>query len=182
MAAYVALLRGINVSGHNMIKMADLKAELFHLGFQNLGTYLQSGNVVFESDLTSSTALEKLISEEILRGFGFNIMVKVIGKREFQQAYKSNPFFANSEIDTKQLYYIHLKGEPDLDVFMELQNDEKFPEQMNLEGEVIYVNYVKGFGRSKLSGNILERKLKVSATARNHNTMKKLYQMLDNLG
>ena len=85
------------------------------------------------------------------------------------------------EIDTKQLYYIHLMGQADLTVFEQLQNDEKFPEQMSLLGEVIYVRYVNGYGRSKLHGGIFEKKLKVSATARNHNTMKHLSQMLDSI-
>lgn len=162
--------------------MADLKVALSELGFQNMTTYLQSGNVVFESASPNTASLEKLISGAIYEGFGFDIKVKVIGKKEFQQFYTGNPFLADSSIDTKQLYYIFLKGEPDLEVFRKLQNDERFPEQMSLKGQAIYVNYVKGYGRSKLSGNILERKLNISATARNHNTMKKLYQMLDNLG
>ncbi len=182
MGAYVALLRGINVSGHRIIKMTDLKTALINAGFQHLKTYLQSGNLVFESESTNCGVLEKMISEAVLKGFDFDIKVKVIKKEQFQQAFLNNPFTNNSEIDTKQLYYIHLMGEPDLTVFKLLQNDEKFPEQMSLEGEVIYVHYLNGYGRSKLHGNIFESKLKVSATARNHNTMKQLSHMLDGLG
>ncbi len=105
--------------------------------------------------------------------------MKVIAKEGFQQAFLNNPFTKNSEIDTKQLYYIHLMGHPDLAIFKQLQTDQSIPEQMNLLGEVIYVHYVNGYGRSKLHGGIFEKKLKVSATARNHNTMKHLSQMLD---
>ena len=181
MGAYVALLRGINVSGHNIIKMADLKNILAQLDFQQLSTYLQSGNVVFDSKNTDSLELEKFISEAILASFGFDIKVKVIAKDQFQQAFLKNPFVKNSEIDTKQLYYIHLMGHPDVTVFKQLQKDESIPEQMDLIGEVIYVHYVNGYGRSKLHGGIFEKKLKVSATARNHNTMKHLSKMLDEL-
>jgi uncharacterized protein (DUF1697 family) len=181
MGAYVALLRGINVSGQYMMKMADLKNILVNLGFKQLSTYLQSGNVVFEAESTNGNHLEKIISEAVLNGFGHDIKVKVIPKDRFQQGFLNNPFTKNREIDTKQLYYIHFMGHPDLTVFKRLQTDESIPEQMNLLGEVIYVHYVNGYGRSKLHGGIFEKKLKVSATARNHNTMKHLSQMLDSL-
>jgi len=161
--------------------MADLKNILVNLGFKHLSTYLQSGNIVFEAESANCNELEKIISEAVLNGFGHDIKVKVIAKEGFQQAFLNNPFTKNSEIDTKQLYYIHLMGHPDLTVFKRLQTDESIAEQMNLLGEVIYVHYVNGYGRSKLHGGIFEKKLKVSATARNHNTMKHLSQMLDSL-
>ena len=179
MGAYVALLRGINVSGHHMIKMASLQQVLSDLGFQYLNTYLQSGNIVFDTKPTRCAELEKIISDAIRTGFGFDIKVKVIPKEQFQQIFLNNPFAKNTEIDTKQLYYIHLMGQPDSTVFEQLQADESIPEQMSLFGEVIYVNYVKGYGRSKLHGGVFERKLKVSATARNHNTMAHISRMLD---
>lgn len=179
MRIYVALLRGINVSGHNMIKMAELKAALNKLGLHGINTYLQSGNVVFSSELKNFSELESAIADTVKKSFGFDIKVKVIEKELFQKVFLNNPFTKEPEIDTKQLYYIHLMGQPDLTMFKELQNNEEIPEKMSLEGEVIYVQYVNGYGRSKLHGNIFERKLKVSATARNHNTMKHLSQMLD---
>jgi len=164
-----------------MIKMADLKVVLDKLGLCDVNTYLQSGNVVFSSDLKNCGELEKGIADVIHESFGFDIKVKVIEKERFQKVFLDNPFAKQIEIDTKQLYYIHLMGQPDLTVFKELQTDEKIPEQMSMEGEVIYVHYVNGYGRSKLHGNIFERKLKVSATARNHNTMRHLSQMLASL-
>lgn len=179
MGIYVALLRGINVSGHHMMKMADLKDLLTGLGFQHLKTYLQSGNVVFESEIVIVSDIEKLISHAVYKGFGYDIKIKVLEKEVFKQSFINNPFVTNPEIDTKQLYYIHLMGQPDLKAFAELEADEKFPEKMKLVGEVIYVHYPIGYGRSKLHGGIFEKKLKVSATARNHNTMKHLSQMLE---
>lgn len=164
-----------------MIKMASLQQVLSDLGFQYLNTYLQSGNVVFETELTSRAELETIISDAIRTGFGFDIKVKVIPKEQFQKILLNNPFVQNTEIDTKQLYYIHVMGQPDLTVFEKLKADENIPEQMTLFGEVIYVHYVKGYGRSKLHGGVFERKLKVSATARNHNTMAHLSRMLDQL-
>jgi len=167
------------VSGHNMIKMVDLKVALDKIGLYDIKTYLQSGNVVFSSDLESCSKLETAIAEAVHKSFGFDIKVKVIEKESFQKVFLNNPFTNDTEIDTKQLYYIHMMGQPDLAVFKELQKDEKIPEKMSLEGAIIYVQYVNGYGRSKLHGNIFERKLKVSATARNHNTMRNLSKILD---
>jgi uncharacterized protein (DUF1697 family) len=136
---------------------------------------------VFETGRTSCIEMEKIIATAILTAFGLEIKVKVIPKDQFQQGFLNNPLTKNIEIDTKQLYYIHLMGHPDITVFKQLQNDDRIPEQMSLLGEVIYVHYVNGYGRSKLHAGILEKKLKISATARNHNTMKHLSQMLDSL-
>lgn len=158
--------------------MNDLKQVLSKLGFQNLNTYLQSGNLVFESELTSCAAIEKIVVDAILDGFGFDIKVKVIDKENFQRSFSNNPFTESPGVDIKQLYYIHLMGKADMDTFTALQNDQKYPEIMSLKGELIYVQYLNGYGRSKLHGNVFERKLKLSATARNHNTMKNLCQML----
>lgn len=181
MEAYVALLRGINVSGHRIIKMAELKNALSRPELLDLQTYLQSGNLVFISGSSSCKALEHIITHTVKKDFGFDIKVKVVKKKQFQKAFVDNPFLDQQHIDTKQLYYIHLMDTPDPDVFEALANDNKYPEQMCLIGNVIYVNYLNGYGRSKLHGNIIEKKLKVSATARNYNTMKKLSEMLEAL-
>lgn len=181
MEAYVALLRGINVSGHHPMKMADLKSALSNLGLKNLATYLQSGNLVFESDIKSSSDLEKMIAIKLLEVFGFDLKVKVIAKKEFQESFSNNPFAKIAGIDLKQLYYIHFMGQPDVESFSAIQNDQKFPEKMSLHDEVIYVHYPNGYGRSKLHGSIFEKKLKLPATARNHNTMKNLCKLLEAL-
>ena len=161
--------------------MNDLKHALLTLGFKQLSTYLQSGNVVFEAESKNCKELEKSISKVIQNTFSFDIKVKVIEKEQFLSAFEENPFIGKSEIDTKQLYYIHLMGAPDLEMLKQLQSDHNIPEKMSLTGEVLYVHYVNGYGRSKIHGNGIERKLKVTATARNHNTMKHLAQMLEKL-
>lgn len=181
MEAYVALLRGINVSGHRIIKMAELKNALSHPELLELQTYLQSGNLVFKSESSNCKTLEGIITRTVKKDFGFDIQVKVFKKKQFQKAFVDNPFLDQHHIDTKQLYYIHLMDAPDPEVFDVLANDEKYPEQLSLIGNVIYVNYFNGYGKSKLHGNIIEKKLKVSATARNYNTMKKLSDMLEAL-
>ena len=179
MALYVALLRGINVSGHHKMKMIDLKALLLDLGLQQVKTYLQSGNVIFSSELNDTAELEVQISNAVHKGFGYDIRIKVIEKADFQNIIKSNPFLSSSDIDTKQLYYIHLMGKANLDAYQILEKDVKYPEKMHLIAETLFVHYAQGYGRSKLHGGIIEKKLSVAATARNHNTMKNLGELLN---
>ena len=178
---FVALLRGINVSGHHNMKMVDLKALLNGIGLLEVKTYLQSGNVIFKSDLDQISDLESIISKAINKEFGYDIKVKVIEKKVFQRIVLINPFLNNSEIDTKQLYYIHLMGQPDQNAYSDMKNDTRYPEKMKIIEETLYVHYLQGYGRSKLHGSIIEKKLKIDATARNHNTMKNLGEILDTM-
>ena len=181
MKAYVALLRSINVSGHHIIKMADLKNLLERPEFLNLTTYLQSGNLVFESEIENHHLLETLLADLIKDQYAYDIKVKVIESVRFQKYFLNNPFLNTPDIDTKKLYYIHVLGEAELSVFEEMKNKAKFPEEMFLVDNVIYVLYPNGFGRSKLTGTFIEKNLKLSVTARNYNTMKNLCQKLDEL-
>jgi len=178
---YVALLRSINVSGHHIIKMADLKMLLKRPEFVNITTYLQSGNLVFQSDIADHQQLEALITDLIKDQYAYDIKVKVIESTTFQKYFLNNPFLSSPDIDTKKLYYIHALEEADLSVFEEMKNKSKFPEEMFLVDNVIYVLYPNGFGRSKLTGALIEKNLKVSVTARNYNTMKNLCEKLEEL-
>ena len=181
MKAYVALLRSINVSGHHIIKMADLKNLLERPEFLNLTSYLQSGNLVFQSDVEDHHALENLISEVIKDHYAYDIKVKVFDREAFQKSYVNNPFLNRPEVDVKKLYYLHVIGEPDMAEFDKIRLDKRFSEEMVLVKDTIYVYYSKGYGRSKLSGVIFEKNLKLSITARNNNTMKNLLEKLESL-
>ncbi|MBK7267288.1 MAG: DUF1697 domain-containing protein [Ignavibacteriales bacterium] len=92
MPQYIALLRGINVSGHKIIKMAELKELLMSIGFRNVQTYIQSGNVVFESDDTSIPDLELSIMSGIAGKYGFDVEVMVRTVNEFSRIIETNPF------------------------------------------------------------------------------------------
>lgn len=181
MGVYAGLLRGINVSGHNKIKMTDLKAALCTLGFDKLSTYIQSGNLIFESDISSAADLEKLIEDKIRTEFELDIKCMVHTKKEFQYYFENTPFDQN-EIDTKKLYYIHLENEADPKLFDEIINNGGHQEKMVLKSKLIYMYYPDGYGRSKVVNNFFERKLKMKATARNFNTMKYMYEALNSLG
>jgi len=156
-------------------------AALCTLGFKNLSTYIQSGNLIFESDIPSAADLEKMIEDKISKDFGLDIRCLVHTKKEFQSYFENTPFDEN-DIDTKKLYYIHLEKEADPKLFDEIAKPGPDQEEMMLQDKLLYVYYPNGYGRSKVSNNFFERKLKMKATARNFNTMKKMYDTLNNLG
>jgi len=161
--------------------MADLKILLERPEFVSVTTYLQSGNLVFQSDIPNHKKLETLIADLINDQYAYDIKVKVIESTIFQKYFLNNPFLSSPDIDTKKLYYIHAMEETDLPVFEEMKNKSKFPEEMFLIDNVIYALYPNGFGRSKLTGTFIEKNLKVSVTARNYNTMKNLCEKLEEL-
>lgn len=181
MKAYIALLRSINVSGHHIIKMADLKELIARPEFLNLTTYLQSGNLIFESEIENSEMLASLLAELIKEHYGYDIKVKVLDALAFQDAYLKNPFLKVEEIDAKKLYYIHVLGQADKVTFEALKSKGNFPEEMSLIDNTIYVYYANGYGRSKVTGSFFEKNLKLFVTARNNNTMKNLLEKLEHL-
>ena len=104
MTTHLALLRGINVSGHNMIKMEALKAMLENMGFQNVRTYLQSGNVFVDTEEESASKVGFMIKQEIFKVFGHEVPVVMITKENLESCFANNPFLKEKDIDTKKLY------------------------------------------------------------------------------
>src|SRR6478609_8089492 len=92
MTTHLALLRGINVSGHNMMKMEILKTTLENVGFQNVQTYIQSGNVFVDTDEENAAAVGFKIKQEIFKAFGHEVPVVVIGKKDLEKCFANNPF------------------------------------------------------------------------------------------
>lgn len=178
MGLYVVLLRGINVSGHNIIKMADLKQAFSNLGFKKVYSYIQSGNLIFETDFGTVETLKAMIEEKIQEAFELEVHCFVYTKNEFQDNFKNIGFTKDPEVNTKGLYFIHLENKPDPRLFASIEDNKIYTEKMELKGKMIYVNYTNGVGRSKLSNKVFETKLKMKATARNYNTMKRLHETL----
>ena len=101
---HLALLRGINVSGHNMIKMEALKTTLEAIGFTNVVTYIQSGNVFLETEEESGFGVGFKIKQEIFKTFGHEVPVIVIGKNDLELCFKNNPFLKQNDVDSKKGY------------------------------------------------------------------------------
>src|SRR5690349_19631018 len=113
MTTYIAILRGINVGGNRMIKMDALKQLFAELGFKNIQTYIQSGNIVFQGKETDSRKLETKISAAITGKFTFDVPVIVIEYDDFRQIISDNPFLSDKKKDTAYLHVTFLSGEPE---------------------------------------------------------------------
>lgn len=178
MATYIALLRGINVSGQKMIKMVELKAMFESLGFETVQTYIQSGNVVFQSnDLTEEEMAER-IHLAILDRFGFEVDVQVFSVPIWNQVIANNPFVTHENLDEAKLYVSLLATLPLPENVEKLASFAFQEETYQLIDRAVYLYVPKGYGNAKLSNNFLENKLKVSATTRNWKTMLTLRDML----
>ncbi len=177
MPKYIALLRGINVGGHKKIKMADLRTILDKLPFQEVKTYIQSGNIVFATDETSTAHLEESIKINIAKTFGFDVPVLVMSKNKIEQIVNDNPYTNPADLAAKKVYYALLKSEPEQEAVANL-DQEMYPNELfQITKNCVYLNCKNGAGNAKLTNNIIERKLKVEATTRNHRTMMKLLEM-----
>ena len=113
MPTYISLLRGINVGGNNKIKMAELKTMYESLDFQNVETYIQSGNVIFDSKRKDRRTLKEAISEAIKTTFGFDVEVLLRNKEDFDWLLQNNPFASVDEAHQKQLYVMFFNQKPD---------------------------------------------------------------------
>lgn len=177
MKTYIALLRGINVGGHRKIKMVDLIELLNKMGFKDVKTYIQSGNVVFKSSITKTSELEEKIMKTIAKTFGFDVPVLVKTHKEIKSIFDNNPFTETSDIENKRIYFALLKETPQPELKAAFQKVKFLGELFVVAEDCVYLNYSIGAGKAKLSNNLIERKLKVSATARNYNTMVKLLEL-----
>ncbi len=174
---YIALLRGINVSGHKKIPMAELRELLSNIRLHNVRTYIQSGNVVFQSKITDNSKLENVINQAILSHFGFDVPVFVKTHSELQSILDACPF---SEEKMESSYFILLNSEPENNDIVEIQKISSDKEEFVIASNCIFIFYAIGAGKAKLGTNWFEKKLKVSMTARNYRTMMKLIDMSAN--
>lgn len=173
MKKFIALLRGINVSGQKLIKMSELKTLFEKTGFQNVETYIQSGNVIFSTKETSTEKLSVKISSAIKKQFGFDVQVIVVTPEEIEDAVKKNPFIKKKK-DTDKLYTIFLSSIPTKANVEKLDKANFLPEEFKIEGKRIYLFVPNGYGKAKLNNNLFENKLKVFGTARNFKTLNAL--------
>lgn len=176
MKTYIALLRGINVSGQKKIKMADLKKTLENNGLQNVTTYIQSGNVVFGHPSEDIVLLQQLVHGAILKDFGFDVPTLVIEGSDIENILQANPFKDKEE--ENRLYFVLLKEIPDKALTEAFNKLEFTHEDFHVEDNCVYLCCKKGYGNAKLNNNLVERKLKVQATTRNLKTLQKLVDVV----
>ncbi|MCL4835750.1 MAG: DUF1697 domain-containing protein [Caldilineaceae bacterium] len=171
---HISLLRGINVGGHKKIRMADLKALYESLGFVNVTTYAQSGNVVFQAEPADAGARAAHIEGAIAAHFGFAVTVLLRSAEELRAILDANPF---PDAEPKYLHVLFLSAAPDAGVLEALAVPAANGEAWRLAGREIYLHYPNGSGRSKMTGAFFERKLGVAGSARNWNSVNALYEL-----
>ena len=176
---HLALLRGINVSGHNMIKMDALKKMLETIGFTNVITYIQSGNVFVETDDESAFGVGFKIKQEIFKVFGHDVPIIVINKNDLELCLKNNPFLKGKDVDTKKLYVAFISKELPSAAINELKISQFKPDEAVIDGNKIFIKYDVGAGKTRLDQKYIEKKLNVTATMRNWNTVNKLLEMYE---
>ncbi len=176
MPRYVALLRGINVGGKNMIKMERLREVFGALRFENVKTYINSGNIAFDTPRTSDAKLSAQINEAIKKEFGFDISVMVRSTADLAKIVEGNPYLGKFD-DDKYLHVFFLDKEPtaeQIKLLMEQANDYEF---ITIEGRTIYYMLTISILDSSLGKGFLDRKLKITNTARNWRTTKTIAEM-----
>jgi len=171
------MLRGINVSGHKMIRMDALRASFGALKLSNVRTYVQSGNVVFEAADSSVDNLSEKIERRILRDFGFSVPVFVRTAKELDEIIKDDPLLEETVVDHSKLHVTFLSHTAPKMALEALQPLAVKPEQFRVLGREIYLYCPNGYGRTRLSNTAIEKKLSVGATTRNWKTVNTLLAM-----
>lgn len=179
MTIHLALLRGINVSGHNMIKMEALKTTLEAIGFQNVQTYIQSGNVFVDSEEENAAAVGFKIKQEIFKVFGHEVPIVVIGKADLEGCLKNNPFLKEANLDIKKLYVAFVSTTLRSDSINDLRISQFKPDEASIDANRIYIKYAVGAGKTRFDQKYIEKKLNVTATIRNWNTVTQLFQLYE---
>jgi len=174
MGTYIAILRGINVSGQKPVKMDALKRQMEELNFRNVSTYIQSGNVIFESENNDTHALAEQVSEKIRQAYDFQVPAIVLNAFNLSEILRSNPFI-NENIDN--LYVTFLSGQPKPELLQKIEPLAYKPDEFLVKGDTIYLKCTNGYGRTKINNNFFEQKLKLTATTRNWKTVEKLAEL-----
>jgi len=176
-STYVALLRGINIGAHKRIKMEALQRSLRELGFEDVKTYIQSGNVVLKALTAHTTRIANKIEKKLLNDFGFAVSVIVRTPAELHQVIQNNLFLKEAGMDSSKLHVTFLSGTPEKIVLKSLERIAAGPDRVRWNDKEIYLHCPNGYGETKLSNSALEKALSVQATTRNWKTVTKLYEM-----
>lgn len=180
MPIVISMLRGVNVGGHNKIKMDALRALYESLKFTGCQTHIQSGNVIFKTKERNLAKLASQIQTAIERSFGFRPDVILRTSDELRDVIARNPFAKRRGIEPGKLVVTFLAGAPAPEARDNLLKLKPDPEELRIDGRELYIYFPDGMGRSKL-WPLIEKTLKVSGTGRNWNSVTKMLAIADSL-
>ena len=173
---HVILLRGINVGGKNILPMKDLVTIFSGAGCGDVRTYIQSGNVVFTAKPTLARRLPGLITKAISDGFDLDIPIVMRSAAELERTASNNPYLKDG-VDTKPLSVAFLTDRPTKAAIASLDPGHSPPDEFDVRGREIYLLYPNGVGRSRLTNQYFDSRLKMTSTVRNWRTVLKLVEM-----
>lgn len=176
MTHYIALLRGINVSGQKLIKMAELKRTFEAMGFGQVQTYIQSGNVLFAA-AEEPGPLRRRIEQAIQAAFGFAVPTVLRTTAEFERIMAFCPFPADALAEGESLYVAILAEAPSREGIDRLAATISETDEYRIAGQEVYLLFRQGAGKTLFTNNLLEKKLGVAATTRNWQTITTLARM-----
>jgi uncharacterized protein (DUF1697 family) len=180
MSVNISLLRGINMTGHNKIKMTDLAALFRKLGFKDAETYIQSGNVIFtiQGDLTTKE-IASIVEGAIARKFGYSVSAIIRTEKELREAVALNPFLSEKDFDPAKMAVLFLAERPSPDQIAKVAKVDYPPDKFKIIGKEIFIYCPNGFGKTKLYTNFFENKMKVTGTARNWKTINTILEIAE---
>lgn len=178
MHRYIAILRGINVGGNRKILMADLKDLFIQQGFKDVKTYIQSGNVIFDSDKEIATQdCSEKIQKAILHSFNFEVPVIVRSSHDFVRSIQLNPFVSEDGFDIDRLHLTFLSAVSSVENVALLKTLDISNDRFEVINDLVFIYCIGKYSDSKLTNSFFESKLKVKASTRNWNTVLKLNEL-----
>jgi uncharacterized protein (DUF1697 family) len=161
---YIALLRGVNVAGQRKVPMGDLRSLFATLGYTDVRTYIQSGNVVFTAKTGTPARIRSAIETALEHDIGFDVTVLLRTTAELAAVVKSNPYGADA-------YVTFLDGAPDKKLVAAIDAAQFAPDEFAVKGHEVFLHCPNGYGRTKINNTFFERKLATKATTRNWKTV-----------
>ena len=177
MTTHIALLRAINVGGHKKVAIADLRGLVAELGFDDVQSLLQTGNLVFRGGARRGAGIERMLEAQAEERLELSTTFFVRSAKDWEAIIAHNPFVDAARNDPGHLVVMFLKDAPSASATKALQAAIKGPEIVRSWKKHVYVAYPEGIGRSRLTNSIIEGKLGTRATGRNWNTVLKLAEL-----
>jgi len=171
---HIALLRAVNLSGHNAIKMAVLREFAENLGFENVRTFIQSGNLIFQSNNLAGAELEQRLEAESAKRLGLQTDFVVRTCDELKRIIEQNPLPEHAKLQASRFVVVFLKKPYVAKDFQALQEAGKGSETVRGAGKEVYIAYPNGIHESRLTLSVVEKTLGTRSTGRNWNTVLKL--------
>ena len=165
------------MSGQKKVPMKELVPLYKELNFTGITTYVNSGNVVFSTDLIDLNLVRNRIQKGIFKKFGFEVPVIIRTKNEIQKTVSNNPFLQMKNIDLDKLHVTFLSEIPEQSNLIKILNFKSEPDSFRQIDKEIFLNCPNGYGRTKLNNTFFESKLKVTATTRNWKTVNELLRI-----